>query len=218
VRFDPFPHVKLGGVVRGECWLALQGHEPVLLREGDFYLLGNPPPYVLASALTEEPRDAKPLWDSAANGAVRIGPETGEDTYLCGGHFSFDDANASILIDVLPPLVHVRAADPRGKLLAHLSELLVTEVETTAVGGSLVLDHLAQILFVHMLRAHAGQAGRPAGWEHSATTASAPHFAPCTQTWRTAGHSKNSPASAACHARRSPRPSRTRSEPHRWST
>lgn len=164
LRFDPFPHVKLGVVARGECWLALQGHEPVRLREGDFYLLGNPPPYVLASALTEEPHAAKPLWDSAMNGAVRIGLEAEEDTYLCGGHFSFDDTNASILIDLLPPLVHVRAADPRGKLLAHLSELLVTEVETNAVGGSLVLDHLAQILFVHMLRAHADQAGRPTGW------------------------------------------------------
>ena len=164
LRFDPFPHVKLGVVARGECWLALQGHEPVLMREGDFYLLGNPPPYVLASALTEEPRAAKPLWDGATDGAVRIGPEAEEDTYLCGGHFSFDDANASMLIDLLPPLVHVHAADPRGKLLAHLGELLLTEAEADAVGGSLVLDHLAQILFVHMLRAHAEQAGRPAGW------------------------------------------------------
>ncbi|MGW4967003.1 cupin domain-containing protein [Nonomuraea sp. NPDC004186] len=164
VRFDPFPHVKLGVVVRGECWLALEGHEPVLLRGGDFFLLGNPPPYVLASELTATPRAAKSLWDSATNGAVRIGPEAEEDTFLCSGHFSFDDTNASILIDVLPPLVHVHAADPRGKLLAHLSELLVTEVETTAAGGSLVLDHLAQILFVHMLRAHADQAGRPTGW------------------------------------------------------
>ncbi|MGC7102622.1 AraC family transcriptional regulator [Amycolatopsis lurida] len=164
VRFDPFPHVKLGVVVRGECWLTLEGHEPVQLREGDFYLLGNPPPYVLASTPTARPRAAKALWDSATNGAVRIGPEAEEATYLCGGHFSFDDTNASILIDVLPPLVHVHATDPRGKLLAHLSELLVTEVETTAVGGSLVLDHLAQILFVHMLRAHADQAGRPTGW------------------------------------------------------
>jgi hypothetical protein len=42
--------------------------------------------------------------------------------------------------------------DRRGKLLAPLNELLVAEVETTAVGGSLVLDRLAQILFVHMLR------------------------------------------------------------------
>ena len=164
LRFDPFPHVKLGVVARGECWLALQGHEPVLMREGDFYLLGNPPPYVLASALTEEPRVAKSLWEGATNGAVRIGPEAEEDTYLCGGHFLFDDTNASMLIDLLPPLVHVRAADPRGKLLAHVSELLVTEVDTNAVGGSLVQDHLAQILFVHMLRAHADQAGRPTGW------------------------------------------------------
>ena len=164
VRFDPFPHVKLGVVVRGECWLALEGHEPVLLREGDFYLLGNPPPYVLASSLTASPLAAKTLWDSAANGAVRIGAEPEEDTYLCGGHFMFDDTNASILLDALPPLVHVPAADPRGKLLAHLSELLVAEVEAAAVGSSLVLDHLAQILFVHMLRAHANQAGRPAGW------------------------------------------------------
>ncbi|MGW7692839.1 AraC family transcriptional regulator [Streptomyces asiaticus] len=164
LRFDPFPHVKLGVIVHGECWLTLEGHEPVLLKEGDFYLLGNPPSYVLASTPTAEPRAAKPLWDNAVNGAVRIGPEAEEDTYLCGGHFSFDDTNASILIDVLPTLVHVHAADPRGKSLTHLSELLVAETETTAVGSSLVLDHLAQILFVHMLRAHADQAGRPTGW------------------------------------------------------
>ncbi|MEV0159781.1 AraC-like DNA-binding protein [Nonomuraea fuscirosea] len=165
VRFEPFPHVKLGVVVRGACWLALDGHEPVRLSEGDFYLLGNPPPYVLGGELTATPRPAKSLWDGAANGAVRIGAEADEDAYLCGGHFMFDDSNAPLLLDVLPPLVHVRAADPRGRLLAYLSELLVAEVETAAaVGGSLVLDHLAQILFVHLLRAHAEQAGRPVGW------------------------------------------------------
>lgn len=164
VRFDPFPHVKFGGVVRGECWLALDGHEPVLLHEGDFYLLGNPPPYVLASALDVTPRDARSVWAGAPNRAARIGAESAEDTYLCGGHFSFDDTNAPLLLDVLPPLVHVRAADPRGRLLAHLGELLAREVDTTAVGRSLVIDHLAQILFVHMLRAHADRPGRTTGW------------------------------------------------------
>jgi AraC-like DNA-binding protein len=164
LRFDPFPHVKIGVVARGECWLHLEGHDPVQLREGDFYLLGNPPPYTVSSELTVEPGDAKTLWESAVDGAVRVGPGEQEDAYLCGGYLSFDDENAPILIDVLPPLVHVRAADPRGKLLAHLSELLIAEVDTTAVGASLVLDHLAQILLVHMLRAHAEQAERPAGW------------------------------------------------------
>lgn len=164
LRFEAFPHVRLGIVVCGECWLAMEGHEPVRLQEGDFYLLSNPPPYVLASSLTEQPRAAAALWDSAVGCAVRIGPQAQEDTYLCGGHFAFDDTDASMVIDVLPSLVHVHAADPRGRLLAHLSELLVSEVDADAVGGSLVLDHLAQIMLVHMLRAHADQVGRPSGW------------------------------------------------------
>jgi AraC-like DNA-binding protein len=164
LRFDQFPHVKLGVVARGECWLVLEGRAPVLLEEGDFYLLGNPPPYVLASTPSATPRAATAVWDSATDGVVRIGSEAEEDTYLCGGHFSFEGANAPALTDVLPLLVHVRAADPRGKLLGHLSELMVTEVEAAAVGGSLVLEHLAQILFVHMLRAHADQSDQPTGW------------------------------------------------------
>lgn len=164
VEFDVLPHVELGVVARGECWLQLEGHEPVLLEEGDFYLLGDRSPYVLASSLAREPLDAAIISGGTSRGAVRIGDETEEDTYLCGGHFALDETNASILLDVLPPLVHVRAADPRGRLLGHLSRLLVAEIESTEVGGSLVLDHLAQILFVHMLRAHADTTDRPAGW------------------------------------------------------
>lgn len=165
VRFEPFAHVKLGVVVRGACWLALEGHEPIRLREGDLFLLGNPPPYTLASSPEEEPQAAEVLWDGATDGVVRLGAAAQEDTYLCGGRLSFDDMNASMLLDVLPAIVHVRAGDPRGRLLAHLGELLAAEVQTTAaLGGSLVLDHLAQILFVHMLRAHAERASRPTGW------------------------------------------------------
>jgi AraC-like DNA-binding protein len=164
VGFGSFPHVDLGVVARGECWLTLKGVEPVLLREGDFYLLGNPPSYVLSSAPTEQPLDARSLWGGTTRGAVRIGSEAEEDTYLCGGNFLFDDTSARNLLDVLPPLVYVRAADPRGALLAHLSALLVTEIEGHSVGTSLALDHLAQILFIHMLRAHADRADRPAGW------------------------------------------------------
>jgi AraC-like DNA-binding protein len=163
VQFDPFPHVKLGTVVSGECWLALEGHDPVQLREGDFYLLGNPPHYILGSDLDTDPVQADSLWSGVADHSAPLGDATA-DTYLCGGHFFFDDSNAPILIDILPTLVHVRAGDPRGGLLAHLSELLVTEVESSDAGGVLVLDALAQVLFVHMLRAHADQEDRPTGW------------------------------------------------------
>lgn len=164
VRFEPFPHVRFGTVVRGQCWLSVEGHEPVLLREGDFYLLGNPPRYVLASALTVRPRSARSILATSPDGAFRINPSREEDTFLCGGHLAFDDPNAGVVLDALPVLVHVRAGDPRQRLFASISTLLVPEVETSAVGGSLVVDRLAQVLFVHMLRAHAEQADRPVGW------------------------------------------------------
>jgi AraC-like DNA-binding protein len=165
VRYEPFPHVKLGVVVDGECWLSLDGLEPVLLHAGDFYLLGNPPPYVLGGALDAEPCAAATLPQNAVGRGFRIGPDTDEDdAYTCSIDFAFDDHDAALLLDVLPPMVLVRADDPRGPLFMHLASLLVEEIEAGGVGRSLVLEHIAQIIFVHMLRAHADEVARPSSW------------------------------------------------------
>ncbi|SDK22062.1 AraC-type DNA-binding protein [Nocardioides sp. YR527] len=164
LRFDTFLHVRIGGLVRGTCWLILDGHEPVLLQEGDTFMLGDPPPYVLASTLDARPRPAEQVWAGAEDGFVRIGPESEDDLYLCAGHIAFDDSNAALLTDLLPPLVLVRAGDPHGARLAQLIDLLANEVGVAAAGGPLVQNHLAQILLVHMLRAHASQTDWPCGW------------------------------------------------------
>lgn len=164
LRFEPFPHVRFGTVVRGECWLQVEGLKPVLLRQGDFFLLGNPPHYVLGSALGVRPRSAKALLATSPDGGLRIRPDRAEEAFVCGGHFVFDDRNAPLLLDFLPTLVHVRSTDPRGKTFAHVSDLLVHEIESSAVGGALVIDRLAQVLLVHMLRAHAAEPAHPVGW------------------------------------------------------
>lgn len=164
VHFDRFLHVRIGGLVQGMCWLILEGHEPVLLQEGDTFLLGNPPPYVLASAPDARPVPAEPIWHGADTGLVRIGAEADEDLYLCSGHIAFDERNAGLLTDLLPPLVVVRATAPHGDRLAQLIDLLATEVGVSAAGGPLVQNHLAQIVLVDMLRAHAAQTERPTGW------------------------------------------------------
>lgn len=164
LRFERFPHVRFGTVVRGDCWLAIEGHKPVHLEAGDFYLLGNPPPYVIGSALGVRARSAKALLAVSPDGSLRVGADADEGTFVCGGYFSFDDPNAPLVLDVLPTLVVIRPDDPRGKLFAQLRDLLVAEVETTAAGGTLVLDRLAQVLFVHMLRAHAERPEGTTGW------------------------------------------------------
>lgn len=164
VRFGSFLHVRIGGLVRGTCWLVLEGHEPVLLRQGDSFMLGNPPPYVLTSALDTTPQPAEPVWAGAENGFVRIGPEREDDLYLCVGHIGFDEQNAALLTDLLPPLVVVRAGDHDGGRLAQLIDMLASEVGDDAAGSPLVQNHLAQILLVHLLRAHARRTDRPTGW------------------------------------------------------
>ncbi len=164
MRFEPFPHVQIGVVAIGQCWLTLEGHDPVLLQQGDFYLLGDPPPYVLGSELGAEPRTGTSPDLLATQGLVTVADEGGAETYVCRAHFALDDVDAPFVIDALPHLVHVRATDPQGESLGHLSQLLVRELATAAPGSSLVLDHLAQILFVHMLRTHANRTERPAGW------------------------------------------------------
>src|SRR4051794_33706222 len=72
VRFEAFGYVKIGGVERGDCWLVLDGLAPVHLRQGDIYLLVNPPSYLLASDLTAEPLASEAGWHSAVNDVVRI--------------------------------------------------------------------------------------------------------------------------------------------------
>ncbi|WP_447008952.1 AraC family transcriptional regulator [Saccharothrix sp. DSM 118769] len=162
--FSPFPHIKLGVVVEGECWLCIDGLEPLFLSTGDFYLLGNPPPYGLGSSI-EEAR-VRGSDGSLREGVSGRGPETsqGSVTYACSVDFEFRDSDASTLFSSLPPAVLVTADDAGGRPLWNIAALLVHEIETHEPGRSLVLEHLAQILLVHMLRSHAGSSHEPLGW------------------------------------------------------
>src|ERR1700759_5434091 len=51
LAFDGYPGVKFGVVVEGECRVGIRGLAAKTLRAGDVYLLGGPPPYVVASDL-----------------------------------------------------------------------------------------------------------------------------------------------------------------------
>ncbi|MEU6449415.1 AraC family transcriptional regulator [Streptomyces sp. NPDC046979] len=126
--------------------------------------MNNPPSYTLAGTLDPAPVRATAFHESEHDGEVRIGAKADEDTYVCCIDFVFEEANTSVLFDVLPPIVLVRAADPRGALLSNLSALTVAEMESAGVGRTLVLEHLAQLILVHMLRVHADQTDRPVGW------------------------------------------------------
>jgi AraC-like DNA-binding protein len=164
LEYAAFAHIKLGNVVSGSCWIVLDDRPPQRLDEGDFYLLASPARYVMASDPGVHPEPAEALWDTAQRGVLRLGQPTGAQTFVRGAMLGFDDPNAALLLDALPRLVHLPAAALHDRALVRLSELLIAEVGSNEVGSQLVIDHLAQLFLIYVLRLHTRQASRAVGW------------------------------------------------------
>ncbi|MEV0395585.1 cupin domain-containing protein [Polymorphospora rubra] len=83
LRFDLFLHVRIGGLVRGTCWLVLDGHAPAFVLEGDT-CVSSWPRWRLLSA---RPADPKRLQTSGGYGRnVRtVTPATSASSLLSAG-------------------------------------------------------------------------------------------------------------------------------------
>jgi AraC-like DNA-binding protein len=157
-------------VVRGGCKLAVDGvDEPVELQSGDCYLLITDSRHRLASDLTVEAADARTLYAQVKDGRARHGP--GQDCVLIGGRFNYDGDGTDganhipILLKSLPQVVLIRGNRQDALNVRWILERLTDELSARKPGGALILDHLAQMLFVQMLRAKlASGETLPVGW------------------------------------------------------
>lgn len=152
IRLEAYPHVKFGTVVAGRCLIALTGRRrPLRCEAGDFFMLSDPPAYVMASALTAPQRAAGPLFAAAVDGRVRLGaPPAALTSHIVGGHFAFDPSNAHLLVAALPRMMRVPASEAGA--LRELTGLLAREVGERSPGRALVLDRLAQVILVQAMR------------------------------------------------------------------
>ncbi|MGC4072581.1 MAG: cupin domain-containing protein [Nibricoccus sp.] len=77
LAFDRHPGVKFGVVVEGECLIAVRGRSAKTLRAGDVFLLGGPPPFVMASDMGTPSRSASELFRSTKTRVVQLGGASG---------------------------------------------------------------------------------------------------------------------------------------------
>lgn len=152
IRFPAPDQIRFFAVANGHGWVCLEGKEPVRAEACDAFLLSARKSFVLASDLEAAPIEAMSVFTSALRGTVTLGD--GHDFIHIGGHVLLDPENASLLTDMLPPLVHVRAASPRASVLVWLIEQLVRERDVEPPGSSLVSEQLAQLMFIQILRVH----------------------------------------------------------------
>lgn len=77
----------------------------------------------------------------------------GEETDLIAGHFTMGGARRNVLLDTLPPAIHVpAAAHGRHPQLAGIVGLILGESAQPGPGSPIVLGRLADLLFVHAIR------------------------------------------------------------------
>jgi AraC-like DNA-binding protein len=164
IAFPASDKIKFFAVVRGACWASLEGErEPVRFETGDVGLLVAKRSYVLASGLGVPLVDAMDLFSRAGRTTAQLGD--GGDFAHLGGHVLLDPVFGGLLLDVLPPWIHIRAASPHAMRFRWLLEQLVAEQDSQMPGTQLASGQLAQLLFIQIVRAHLETSeAMPASW------------------------------------------------------
>lgn len=143
-------------VAQGSCWLRISGHQPVQLVRGDVLMLPGGSPAALTSSRNGRAVPARELLTEhppGGDGVVDLGG-SGPAVHLIHGEFTFEHDKAHPVLSLLPPLLHIPGAPAtRAGELGTVVHMLATELTQPRPGSDSVVSHLADILFVHILRA-----------------------------------------------------------------
>lgn len=158
--------LKVNAVVRGGCLLVREaGGEAVRLAEGDVVVSDGGQPYLLCSRPGVEPLDSDDVVLDPATRTARLGQGEEVDVACLSGYIDLSRDRGDLLRRALPELVHVRADAAEAAVLRWLIGQLAAEMKTRRAGAEFVSAHLAQLMFVQVLRVCLTEAdGLPPGW------------------------------------------------------
>ncbi|MFD8983541.1 AraC family transcriptional regulator, partial [Streptomyces sp. NPDC059564] len=91
----------------------------------------------------------------------------GRDAVTIGGHIDLNTTGKDLLLSALPPLMHVSATTAEAPAACWLMDQTLREMRSDAPGAAFAAEHLAQLLFLQVLRVFLADAkpdARPTGW------------------------------------------------------
>ncbi|WBO23820.1 AraC family transcriptional regulator [Sphingomonas abietis] len=164
IAFAPAAGLKCHALHSGACWLRLEGMpSPVRLEAGDLVLLSGQHGFSLFTAPDVDPIDGYDFFLATPPGETALLGGGGEVSGV-GGFFKFESVHAAMMLEALPPLIHIRAGATEGELIWPITRLM-RELRSPQPGGTLVARHLAQTLLIEAFRLHlADGATAGVGW------------------------------------------------------
>src|SRR5262249_22180000 len=144
---EPFAYAHFAHVAQGNSRLTTSAStDPIPLAGGDYILVSPSTSYML-----------------------RDDPQFTEPTTLVYGWFVLDAASGRSVDDLLPPLILIRRDQDQGRALRETLATLGSEVASTGPGSAIVVNRLADVLFIQTLPAFVGtgQCTEAPPWLHA---------------------------------------------------
>ncbi len=106
-------------------------------------------PFRLTTDLALTPIDFQILRAQGRIGGIT--KDRGATRFIAGGHFALAGSHAKLVLDALPPIVHIRAEADRAQMRWALDRMQ-EELSAPRPGGSLITQQLAYMMLVQALR------------------------------------------------------------------
>jgi AraC-like DNA-binding protein len=153
---SPFHFAYFGMLSRGSCWLSVEGiPDAIPLAGGDCFLLAPGSAYTLRDNPRTRARSFCHVAPKNGSRVIEYGGG-GAPTTIISGWFRFCAISVKALTRLLPPLILIKADQAQSLALHTTLSMLASETLVSAPGSELVVNRLADMLFIHSIRAHIG--------------------------------------------------------------
>lgn len=157
------PYAQFHMVVRGRCWLRYDG-ATIELASGDVVVFPRGAGHILLDEPATHPAPGQQVMAAHLAGQPMFA-DGGDQVRLLCGHFEFDRAFKHPLAAELPGLIHIKGLSAgQPEWFDAVTNLLVREAAAVEPGATTVVDHLAEVLFIQVLRAHLSQSQPATGF------------------------------------------------------
>lgn len=145
---------------RGSCLVRVDGLDTTVdLAQGDLVIIPHGAPHALYCGHEPErtvlPLDAV-LEKSGYDGSgvlVYGGEDTQSETQLVCGHFSFDPSSRHILLDRLPPYIHLKNyGESAGRWMEATLRMIGEEAGGAKMGGDLIALKMSEAILAQAIR------------------------------------------------------------------
>jgi AraC-like DNA-binding protein len=144
-------------ILDGSCRLNIDGHPPIIVEADDFVLI--PAAFDFTASSLKPPKRGRDVPHTMlAGGEIRHGePDRAADVRMVIGYCTFESPDTSLVVSLLPKVVHIRN-EPR---LATLVELVREESLHQRPARDAVVARLLEVLLIEALRSLPATATSP---------------------------------------------------------